>query len=161
MSLSTICRSALISSVAAAALVVAPGVAAADDSRSYPGCPLLLEGMSGACVERLQMELNAVEPAHGLAEDGYFGAGTRIAVLDFQGRNGLGADGNVGSVTADLLSSQVDYWVASPVPSSPSGPGLGGGGAEDPIGDEIELFCSPIPLFGGVCEYLFEADPAY
>jgi peptidoglycan hydrolase-like protein with peptidoglycan-binding domain len=58
------------------------------------------------CVMELQKDLNAVNDGYHLDPDGEFGADTRIAVLDFQGRNHLGADGNVGAATADELSRQ-------------------------------------------------------
>ena len=83
-----------------------PQAADADEQRSYPGCPLLLEGNQNRCVERLQHDLNAVNSSYNLPETGFFGPLTRTAVLDFQGRNKLPADGNVGSETADLLADQ-------------------------------------------------------
>lgn len=83
--------------------------AAETDSPSLVGCPLLLENSStGPCVVALQTELNAVNPGYNLTVDGIFGESTRIAVLDFQGRNHLGADGNVGTVTAEELQRQYD-----------------------------------------------------
>lgn len=52
-------------------------------------CPLLVEGQSSECVLLLQSTLNQVDASYGLVEDGEFGPETRIAVLDFQARNGL------------------------------------------------------------------------
>src|SRR5256885_7613141 len=69
-------------------LFVITGVASASDDRSFTGCPLLLEAKSsGPCVEKLQSELNAVNPQYKLTVTKSFDAPTRIAVLDFQGRN--------------------------------------------------------------------------
>jgi len=76
------------------------------DQRSYPDCPLLIEGMRGSYVERLQRDLNSVNSTYNLPKTGFFGALTRSAVLDFQGRNNLPADGNVGGDTADALTKQ-------------------------------------------------------
>jgi hypothetical protein len=90
------------------------GVAAAD-SGSFDGCPLLSEGDSGDCVKTLQFDLDEVNPAYNLQQDGEFGSATRIAVLDFQGRNHLGADGLVGSEVASALRRQL----SDPVQASP------------------------------------------
>ena len=108
-------------------LNMSAGVASADEGRSFPGCPLLLENKSsGPCVEKLQNELKKVNPAHNLTVTKTFDAPTRIAVLDFQGRNHLDADGNVGSVTADELQRQYDAIVNEaqpPVqPGAPTAP---------------------------------------
>jgi peptidoglycan hydrolase-like protein with peptidoglycan-binding domain len=104
-------------STAVLALLVTTSPAEAAEDGSFDGCPVLIEGRStGECVAKLQTELNAVNPAYGLTPDGTFGPGTRIAVLDFQGRNGLGADGTVGRSTAQKLQQQFD---AIPVVDSP------------------------------------------
>src|SRR6476469_7191817 len=98
-------------------LCASAGVASASEERSFPDCPLLLEDKSsGPCVEKLQEELNAVNPEYGLVVTKRFDAPTRIAVLDFQGRNHLDADGNVGSATADELQRQFDAVSAADVP---------------------------------------------
>jgi hypothetical protein len=92
------------------------GVASTSDEHSFPGCPLLLEGKSGGpCVEKLQSELDTVNPGYNLVVTKTFDAPTRIAVLDFQGRNHLGADGNVGPITADALQKQYET-IANPQP---------------------------------------------
>jgi peptidoglycan hydrolase-like protein with peptidoglycan-binding domain len=57
-------------------------------------------------VQQLQNDLNTVNSGYHLDPDGKFGPDTRIAVLDFQGRNHLGADGTVGATTATELSKQ-------------------------------------------------------
>ena len=118
-----------------AALSFGAGTASAtpaNELRSFPGCPLLLESRSsGPCVQALQTYLNIVYGGYGLVEDGQFGAPTRIAVLDFQGRNHLPADGNVGGTTADELLAQVDEIRVQNVPtvSNPVPPGDGGAAA--------------------------------
>ncbi|EXG82287.1 peptidoglycan-binding domain-containing protein [Cryptosporangium arvum] len=104
----------------AVAMGAAPSVARADDTnnRSFAGCPLLIERFSGDCVVKLQHYLNVVNPGYALAEDGKFGRLTRIAVLDFQGRNRLGADGNVGGITADALTAQYNAKQPPPPPAN-------------------------------------------
>jgi peptidoglycan hydrolase-like protein with peptidoglycan-binding domain len=100
------------------------GVASAagpEEQRSFPDCPLLLEGQQSDCVVKLQHYLNAVNSAYGLPEDGSFGPGTRIAVLDFQGRNHLPADGNVGGATADALTEQAGA-ISPPAPAPAPAP---------------------------------------
>lgn len=76
------------------------------ETASFDGCPLLLEGQRSECVAQLQRKLNRVNSAYDLDVTGFFGPNTRIAVLDFQGRNHLPADGNVGQTTAHELDSQ-------------------------------------------------------
>jgi cell wall-associated NlpC family hydrolase len=61
-------------------------------------------GDSGTDVASLQRRLKALKYFSGSAT-GYFGASTLSAVKEFQKRNGLSADGKVGSRTRDLLYS--------------------------------------------------------
>jgi hypothetical protein len=104
--------------------LIGNGVAQADTGdRSFPGCPVLSENnSSGDCVVRLENYLDVVNSAYNLQADGVFGRDVRIAVLDFQGRNYLGADGIVGAQTADELDRQAmrDGSVATPRPSGQS-----------------------------------------
>ncbi|WP_433035295.1 peptidoglycan-binding protein [Actinomycetospora sp. CA-053990] len=79
------------------------------DTRSYPGCPVLLESQRNSCVVRLQRDLNSTNPTYNLPGTDLFGPATRVAVLDFQGRNHLPVDGNVGAATADLLVDQAEH----------------------------------------------------
>lgn len=128
-------RTATVAAACALAVGAVAGPAWADDragnpvhtssvgrtgTSSFPGCPLLVEAAStGPCVERLQRSLNEVNADYDLPVTGFFGRSTRVAVLDFQGRNGLGADGNVGSDTARALARQAGEHgsVASPRPA--------------------------------------------
>ncbi|MFC5141995.1 peptidoglycan-binding protein [Actinomycetospora rhizophila] len=110
---STTLARGIVAAVTAALIVggtVGAGTATADDTenRSYPGCPLLLEGQRHSCVERLERDLVAVNPAYELTPDEFFGADTRVAVLDFQGQRRLPADGNVGGLTADALAREAE-----------------------------------------------------
>lgn len=107
---------AVATAAAATLATAAPAHADTLQDRSYPGCPLLIEGATGACVERLQRDLNLVESAYDLPETGHFGELTRIAILDFQGRNRLDADGNVGAETAGALTERLS--VSSPRPGA-------------------------------------------
>ncbi|MDQ3900887.1 MAG: peptidoglycan-binding protein [Actinomycetota bacterium] len=85
---------------------------------TLPNRPRLSEGDQGDCVRQLQLALNTVNSDYHLTEDGRFGPDTRIAVLDFQGRNHLGADGVVDPSTAIELARQAHEKgsVATPQP---------------------------------------------
>ncbi len=115
-----------------------------NDRRSYPGCPLLLEGDQSTCVERLQHDLNLANSSYDLPKTGFFGVLTRTAVLDFQGRHGLPADGNVGGETADLLADQ-----AASNDNVPS-PGPGTSGASPAPPQVSEAFSNRVATFN-VC----------
>jgi hypothetical protein len=66
--------------------------------------PTLRYGSSGPNVRALQEKLNErVRPPPNLKVDGIFGAKTRNAVIDFQIRNWLAADGIVGPITHAAL----------------------------------------------------------
>ena len=66
----------------------------------------LKKGSRGEQVELLQKELNAVMNA-GLEEDGSFGSKTRTAVINFQKKYNLDADGIAGPTTCSKLN--VEY----------------------------------------------------
>ena len=66
--------------------------------------PLLRTGMLGDEVTKLQRRLFELNYYHGVI-DGQFGPGTRDAVILFQQKHGLDADGVVGPATKDLLYS--------------------------------------------------------
>ena len=83
------------------------GAASADTGASFAGCPQLDEGDTGPCITQLQQKLTKVHPEYNLPADSEtFGPATRIALLDFQGRNHLGADGRFGTTTARELDRQ-------------------------------------------------------
>ncbi|MBQ2700635.1 MAG: peptidoglycan-binding protein [Clostridia bacterium] len=74
--------------------------------------PLLRTGMLGDEVTKLQRRLFELNYYHGLI-DGQFGPGTRDAVILFQQKHGLEADGVVGPATKELLySGQAFKYVA-------------------------------------------------
>ena len=72
--------------------------------------PVMRTGTTGQNVKDLQSRLRTL--GYYTAEiDGQYGAATRDAVLAFQRRNGLGADGVVGSETrAVLFSAEARPW---------------------------------------------------
>lgn len=117
-------RLSTVVAIVAASVTIGTSAASAAPSQSFPGCGTLIEGQSGDCIKALQVYLNIDNPSYGLTEDRRFGRLTRIAVLDFQGRNRLPADGNVGPITADALIARAQVvqnatynsYVDSPVP---------------------------------------------
>lgn len=68
----------------------------------HTGHPILRMGDNGPAVEELQRELSAALGT-GIAVDGDFGPATKAAVLAFQKREGLKADGVVGPLTWGAL----------------------------------------------------------
>lgn len=150
-----------VASVIGVSAVIGFGTASAAPGGSFPGCPALIEGQqSGGCVEALQVYLNIDNPGYGLDVDGTFGPLTRIAVLDFQGRNHLPADGVVGPVTANALidraeqvraATQGSYvnspvpqpYVNSPVPRGATGEAVSLG---KPVGECVEELVKDKPL---------------
>lgn len=79
------------------------------DARATPpacaagGYPLVRQGSVGNYVLTLQDALNALGFT-GSGLDGYFGSGTRNAVISFQRSQGLDADGIVGCLTWERLT---------------------------------------------------------
>ena len=76
-------------------------------SPSYPGTALQ-KGSNNSEVARIQTYLNALRPyipclTSTLTVDGKFGPSTKNAVVYFQTRNGLKADGIIGSATWQKL----------------------------------------------------------
>lgn len=67
---------------------------------AYPGT-VLREGSKGPGVQTMQQRLSDL--GYAVAVDGNFGPGTRGAIVDFQGKNGLTADGFVGPDTWTAL----------------------------------------------------------
>lgn len=70
---------------------------------SVTGRGLIYQGCSGDDVKAIQILLNAL--GYSLDTDGIFGGGTNAAVVDFQSKNGLVADGFAGSLTWAKLGS--------------------------------------------------------
>lgn len=76
----------------------------ADWQAIMAGQSTLQMGSRGASVEHLQQRLAAAGSQ--IRVDGDFGAGTRQALMDFQRRSGVSADGVVGVRTAAALSGR-------------------------------------------------------
>ena len=68
------------------------------------GYPMVMQGSVGVYVLILQDALNALGYT-GSGLDGYFGSGTRNAVISFQRAQGLGADGIAGCLTWESLTT--------------------------------------------------------
>jgi predicted chitinase len=68
----------------------------------YPGTPLRV-GSQGKAVSTMQQRLKDL--GSNITVDGNFGNGTRLAVIDFQNKKGLTADGAVGPATWAALWS--------------------------------------------------------
>lgn len=80
--------------------------------------PLLRKGASGDAVRRAQMRLNA--HGFGLRVDGAFGEQTYLAVVAFQERKGLLADGVIGKATWAALAAQPDARTPDPDEAIPA-----------------------------------------
>jgi putative chitinase len=76
---------------------------AASDPPGHPAFPLR-PGDKGAGVKSLQVMLGRIQG--GVGADGEFGPATGAAVLQFQERNGMSADGVVGPETWTMLCRQ-------------------------------------------------------
>ncbi len=72
---------------------------------SLPGGKALKQGATGAAVRTLQQALVQLGFDVGGKVDGDFGSATKAAVAAFQTRQGLTADGIVGSKTVDALNA--------------------------------------------------------
>jgi hypothetical protein len=93
-----------------------------------PTRPTLQPGTQSDSVKDAQSLLNrALSPSPGLDEDGHFGPEMRAAVVDFQRREGLGADGIVGPLT----------WAKLELRAGEAG-GVADGGAPPPPATAVE-----------------------
>ena len=82
--------------------------------------PVLRTGMTGQSVKDLQSRLYTLGYYSGEI-DGQFGPGTKEAVLGFQRRNGLGADGIVGAETKEkLFSAEAKPWAPEAATEAPA-----------------------------------------
>ncbi len=92
----------------------------------------LKTGDRGDDVENIQKYLKKLNYLKSVT--GYFGSDTNDAVVNFQKRNGLSADGKVGSQTINkLLSDNAKSWSGSPIGGgSGAGSGSGNSGANSP-----------------------------
>jgi peptidoglycan hydrolase-like protein with peptidoglycan-binding domain len=79
---------------------------------------VLVEGSFGDAVKNLQNAL--VSAGYSLKADGFFGAKTKEAVMDYQKKNGLKADGIVGASTLAKLGLATAAAPAAPAPAAPA-----------------------------------------
>lgn len=116
---------ALVLAASAAAPIAAyaangAGGAAAEQSAALPAA-VLSQGSTGGEVKEVQRRLKQWGYYQG-AVDGIFGSGTREAVIYFQRKNGLQADGIVGKATYAALGMNDSYNVLNGQrPSNSSG----------------------------------------
>ncbi len=68
-----------------------------------PALPILRRGAKGPAVVRLQVRLR--RQGYAVGTDGDFGSGTETALIEFQGDNGLQADGEAGPAVWDALET--------------------------------------------------------
>ena len=87
---------------------------------------LLRYGSVGPQVELVQLALQR-EGALREAPDGIFGARTREAVVSFQRRRGLAADGIVGNATWQALTPWLSHCPFLGTPGEPQHPQAGEG----------------------------------
>ena len=92
-----------VSGTAVAAVTAAPTQAPAATSVASISATLLRTGDSGAAVKAMQQRL--VQLGYLSAADGIYGPRTYNAVVAFQKRNGLTADGVAGTMTLNRLTS--------------------------------------------------------
>ena len=70
-------------------------------AKTHAAVPLVRQGDRGNLVWLIQAEL--VAHGYDIATDGIFGAGTKAALVDFQRKSGLSADGIAGPATFEKL----------------------------------------------------------
>lgn len=80
------------------------------DAETAAGAAVLRQGAKGGEVKEVQRRLKQWGYYNG-SVDGVFGAGTRAAVIKFQKKNGLTADGVVGASTYKALGMNSSYQV--------------------------------------------------
>lgn len=113
-------KKALILSVVAGALTLTAAIAATKTTTQTVSAPtgteavlevaVLRQGARGGEVKEVQRRLKLWGYYNG-SVDGVFGAGTRKAVIAFQKKNGLAADGVVGQSTYKALGMNSSYGV--------------------------------------------------
>ncbi len=83
--------------------------------RSVPPIPILQQGSNGLLVAKLQKLLNSrLQPSPNLKIDGFFGARTRAAVVQYQKSRSANADGIVGRQTWPYLMATTKIMVETP-----------------------------------------------
>ncbi len=104
---------------------------------------VLKQGSSGGEVKEVQRRLKNWGYYSG-AVDGVFGAGTKKAVIAFQQKNGLTADGVVGKETYKALGMNDSYNVLAGQGGSGGGQGSSGGGTNGYTSSDLYLMAKAI-----------------
>lgn len=97
---------------------------------------VLKQGAKGGEVKEVQRRLKMWGYYNGVV-DGVFGAGTKAAVIAFQKKNGLTADGVVGKATYQALGMNASYNVLN-------GSAAGGGGTNGYSSSDVYLLARTI-----------------
>ncbi len=102
--------------------VAAGGSSTAPDATTAPSTGSLRQGDTGAAVKTMQQALKDLK--YNVSADGDFGANTKAAVVAFQRKNKLTADGIAGSKTLEKLysGSAVPYTGSSATATPTQGP---------------------------------------
>lgn len=138
--------------IGAAALVLLGGAAAGGTALALARVPeetalvavetaVLRQGSTGSEVQEVQRRLRNWGYYSG-AVDGIFGAGTRRAVIAFQQKNGLTADGVVGMATYKALGMNDSYRVLAG--QDQGGQGGQGGGVNGYTSSDLYLMAKAI-----------------
>ncbi len=138
--------------IGAAALVLLGGAAAGGTALALARMPeesalvavetaVLRQGSTGGEVQEVQRRLRNWGYYSG-AVDGIFGAGTRRAVIAFQQKNGLTADGVVGMATYKALGMNDSYRVLAG--QDQGGQGGQGGGVNGHTSSDLYLMAKAI-----------------
>ena len=138
--------------IGAAALVLLGGAAAGGTALALARMPeetalvavetaVLRQGSTGSEVQEVQRRLRNWGYYSG-AVDGIFGAGTRRAVIAFQQKNGLTADGVVGMATYKALGMNDSYRVLAG--QDQGGQGGQGGGVNGYTSSDLYLMAKAI-----------------
>ncbi len=102
------CVTVSASAIAVSASVADPAKDVYTQSQAFVSAAVLRQGSKGSEVKEVQRRLKLWGYYNG-SVDGVFGAGTRAAVVYFQKKNGLTADGVVGKATYKALGMNSAY----------------------------------------------------
>ena len=138
---------ALALALTAAAVCPAAAYAAAlpktEEAQTAVAAAVLRQGSTGGEVKEVQRRLKKWGYYSG-AVDGIFGSGTKKAVISFQKKNGLTADGVVGKATYKALGMNDSYNVLAGQGGSGGGQGSSGGGTNGYTSSDLYLMAKAI-----------------
>lgn len=131
-------------------LAVSASPASAEDVYPLDGCPNLVQGDTGSCVQDLQYELDTYY-GFSLAQDGQFGPLTESAVVAFQQKAGIGVDGQAGPQTQAALQNDSQPAGGNCLAVMRVAPNFSNGGLND-FGASLDLFIvDPVDYSGPAC----------